>query len=103
MDTILPQQKKALADAKKVMDTRKGVMDKTQFNLIWSCLHADGRKSVSDKKLNEAFNLFAGLEKRLLREKDSPTTFVDLPDNWNDWEKMRRKPTKYKPGGLVQR
>jgi hypothetical protein len=41
--------------------------------------------------LAEAFDAFMGLEKLLLNEKDSPTTFGKLPDNMAEWEKMKMK------------
>ena len=40
---------------------------------ILRCLHPDSRKSVSDDKLSEAFQLFSKLETLLLSEQDSPT------------------------------
>ena len=72
-----------------IIKQHKGIMDKTSYNLIWSCLHADSRKSVSDDKLNRAFNLWTNLEKRVLSEKDSPTNYGDLPKTPEEW--MKRK------------
>ena len=72
-----------------IIKARKGLMDKTAYNLIWSCLHADSRKSVSDERLNRAFNLWASLEKAILSEKDKPTTPSSLPKTVDELLKRR--------------
>jgi len=46
---------------------------------------------LSDHKLGEAFDAFMSLEKYLLDEKDSPTTFGDLPSTLAEWEARRAK------------
>jgi len=90
-ETILPQYRKEQADARQVMEGRKGVMDKATFNKIRRCLHPDSRNSISDKLLAEGFDAFMALEKRLLNEKDSPTTFVDLPRNYAEWMQAKQR------------
>jgi uncharacterized coiled-coil protein SlyX len=90
-ETILPHYRKEQAEAKKVMEARKGIMDKATYNLIWSCLHPDSRKSTTDGKLSRAFNAFESFEKRLLKEKDAPTTFSTLPETMAEWDAMRAK------------
>jgi hypothetical protein len=90
-DTILPRHRKEQEEAKRVMNARRGIMDKATFNKIRRGLHPDSRNSISDKMLAEAFDAFMGLEKLLLNEKDSPTTFGKLPDNMAEWEKMKMK------------
>ena len=47
-----------LALYEKAVETRKGIMDRAAYRLIWSCLHDDSRKSVSSEKLNKAFNIW---------------------------------------------
>jgi hypothetical protein len=74
-ETILPNWRKEQDEFKKLMNARKGVMDKATFNAIRRALHPDSRNSISDKMLGEAFDKFMTLEKRLLTEKDSPTTW----------------------------
>ena len=69
---ILPDWRQKIKEAKQIYDRRKGIMDKATFKLIWSALHPDSRKSITDKKLAEAFDAFSGMEKYLLNEKDSP-------------------------------
>ena len=92
--TILPYYKREQAQAKAVMNNRKGIMDKVTFDSIRRCLHPDSRKAVSDAKLAEAFDAFQALEKLLLNEEDSPTVFQDLPDNAAGWNAMRRRPAR---------
>jgi hypothetical protein len=91
LETTLPKHRQEQAEAKRVMDTRKGIMTKDQFNTIRRALHPDSRHSLSDARLTEAFTMFMKLEKSLLAEKDSPTDFQPLPTNWADWEKKKRQ------------
>src|SRR5262245_3586323 len=87
-ETILPRHREEQAQAKKIMEARKGIMDKITFNKVRRALHPDSRKSISDKVLAEAFDTFMALEKRLLNEQDSPTYFQDIPDSYEGWVKM---------------
>jgi len=94
-DTYLPRHRKEQAEAKAIMNARRGIMTKATFNAIRRGLHPDSRLSISDQMLGEAFDTFMGLEKRLLKEADSPTTFVDIPSSLAEWDKKRaaRRPT----------
>jgi hypothetical protein len=92
-ETILPKHRAEQEQAKRVMDARKGIMDKATFNKIRRGLHPDSRNSISDKVLAEAFDTFMGLEKLLLNEKDSPTDFAPLPKTMADWDKMKAAAT----------
>ena len=64
-------------------------MNKATFNAIRRALHPDSRKSISDEVLATAFDIFMGLEKFLLDEKDSPTEIGPVPNNLAEWDKMR--------------
>ena len=97
-DLILPHWKKQIAEAQTLYAKRKAMMDKDTFNIIRRALHPDSRKSISDKKLEEAFNAFMKLEKYLLNEKDSPTDFGDVPSSAAEWDKMRAEKTVRKKG-----
>lgn len=92
-EIVLPHWKAQIAEAKKLYEKRKGLMDKATFNKIRRGLHPDSRNSISDKVLGEAFDTFMSLEKFLLAEKDSPTEFSTLPHTWDDWEKAKRTTT----------
>jgi len=87
----LPAYVKEMAKLEYSISSRKGIMSKEVYRLILSCLHTDSRNSVSDKKLNEAFNEFKVREKRLLDEKESPTEFKPLPRTAAEMMAMRRK------------
>lgn len=103
-EIILPHWKEQIAQAQKLYNNRKALMDKATFNKIRRALHPDSRNSISDKMLAEAFDAFMALEKFLLNEKDSPTTFGDLPDNLAEWDKMRRSRRQAgKPGTPMRR
>ena len=91
-EIILPEWKRRISEAKELYNRRKSLMDKATFNLIRRVLHSDSRHSASDKMFNDAFHAFMGLEKFVLNEKDSPTTFGDdLPSSAAEWDKMKRK------------
>lgn len=95
---ILPDWKQKIAQAKELFKHRRGAMDKETFNAIRRALHPDSRKSISDKKLGEAFDTFMGLEKFLLDEKDSPTAFKypdgnGLPSSLDEWDRMKQAAT----------
>jgi IS30 family transposase len=71
---------------------RKGVMSKTEYNKIWSCLHPDSRKATSDQKLQDAFGLFERLEMLLVSEKEAPTPFLDrFPRTHAEWAKRKEQ------------
>ena len=88
-ETILPKYRLEQERYRQLSAIRKGIMDKATFKLIWSALHPDSRKSISDKKLAEAFDAFSKVEKLLLDEKNSPTEFQPLPKTMADWDRMK--------------
>jgi predicted transcriptional regulator len=89
-EMVLPYWREQIAEAKTLYERRKGFMDKDTFKLIWSALHPDSRKSITDKKLAEAFDAFSRMEKFLLNEEDSPTSFGELPSSAAEWDAMKR-------------
>lgn len=88
-DTYLPRHRKEQAEAKAIMNRRHGIMTKAVFNAVRRALHPDSRRSISDQMLGAAFDAFMALEKRLLKESDSPTAFVDIPSSLAEWDKKR--------------
>ena len=78
-DDLLPMYRQKEATYNLIIKSRKGALSNAEYKLIWSCLHTDSRRSVSDEKLNKAFHLFTKLEKLVLDEKESPTLGSDLP------------------------
>lgn len=88
----LPSLQRQLDDAQRVLKSRReGIMPRRIFNLIRSCLHTDSRKSVSDKKLNEAFNEFSIRERTMLTEKEDPTPELKFPRTWAEAQEWKRK------------
>lgn len=63
-------------EAKLVLEARKGVMTKADFQLILACLHPDN--SASTEKRARAFDLFRRSEIVLLDERNSPAV-TSLP------------------------
>jgi hypothetical protein len=98
-EVILPHWREKIAEAQRIYGRRRGVISKTTFNLIWSALHPDSRKAISDERLAQAFDAFTAIEKHLLDEKDSPTPFPDLPDNLAAWDKMKAQHRKHRNTG----
>lgn len=94
-EAILPTLKKELDDARAIDEAlrSKGIMDRNTYNSIRRCLHPDSRLSLSDEILAKAFDKFKELERYLLSAKDAPGSFTELPENFEEWSKMRRKGT----------
>jgi hypothetical protein len=101
-DTFAPLHRKEQSEAMAVMQARKGVMDKLTYRKILACLHTErlaGLLNIPHGQLDaglaeryrDAFNLFTAMEKRLLAEKDSPTSFQNIPGDLGEYMKARRK------------
>jgi IS30 family transposase len=79
-DVALPSYLKEIKEIERTIRDRRGIMDRVTYRKILSCLHPD---RVADealkKRFEEAFRLFTDLEKRVLNEKESPTTFRNVP------------------------
>lgn len=91
-EVTLPAHAKELQDAQDLLRSRRyGVMPRKIFTLIRSCLHTDSRKSVSDKRLNEAFHEFSSRERLLLSEEDAPTITMTFPRTWAEGQEWKRK------------
>jgi hypothetical protein len=96
-NTIGPQLQKEQDEARRVIASRKGIMDKKAFRKIVECLHSDRViDPVLKPKYDEAFSIFMDLEKVLLDEKNSPTPFVQIPKTPAEWAERKRKPSEQK-------
>jgi hypothetical protein len=74
----------------KVLSMRRGVMSRTEYRSILSCLHPDRiQDETLKKRYADAFHLFTKLEKAVLNERESPTKPSDLPKTVD--ELMRRR------------
>ena len=89
--TILPHYNAKYAEAQRVIKSRRGIMSSATFKLIWTCLHSDSRNSVSEKKLNEAFNAFEAVKLLLCDEKQMPTSDFALPRTYDEMMKRKRE------------
>jgi len=91
-DTVMPHYREMEKRYHDLSESRtKGIMDRKTFRLIWSCLHTDSRKSVSDEKLNEAFHLFSRMETKLMSEKDDPTPKFKMPTTFEEMMALKQK------------
>jgi hypothetical protein len=104
-EEYLPLIRKQQDVAKRAMNARKEVIDKTTFNKIRVPLQTDHLQFLKDlipqdkfealiKEHQEGFVAFNALEKYLLKEKDSPTTFPTMPATWAEWEARHRPAAK---------
>ena len=77
-----------LALYEEAVKTRKGIMDRAAYRLIWSCLHDDSRKSVSSEKLNKAFNIWTEAKAKVLGEEknSTPKFMVDIRRTAAEWQ-----------------
>jgi hypothetical protein len=105
---IIPKLQWEQDEARRIIESRQGVMDLKSFKKIRDCLHSDRVIDPALKpKYDEAFRIFMELEKRLLAEKNSPTEFVNLPKTPAEWDKLkrqaseRRKNKRNTPGGIT--
>jgi len=87
-------------EAKRIFASRKGIMNRKEYNQIRACLHTD--RTASDSEKREAFILFTSFEKYLLKEKDSPTEFSAIPPLPTDvaaWSAWRQKTSEARKRG----
>ena len=94
LNSIGPRLKKEQDEARRVMERRKGIMDRKAYRIIASCLHPD---RVTDEKLKplyaRAFDLFNAVKILLLDEKNDPTDFVHIPTTLAEWDALKREAT----------
>lgn len=89
--TILPEHERKYAEALAVVKARRGIMSRATFNLIRSALHPDSRKSLSDKRLTEAFAAFTKFERLLLAEAEAPTAVGSRPRTYAELMELKRR------------
>lgn len=91
-ETILPSYNKSYAEYQDVIKARKGIMDRTTYKKILSCLHPD---RVADpglkKRFEDAFHLFTKMELVLLDEKQNPTTAMQFPRTYEEMMALKHK------------
>jgi hypothetical protein len=98
-------------EARRIMESRKGIMKRDEYRKILACLHPDRvNQFITDPKLrqtyDEAWHIVRGLEKMLLKEKDSPTEFTGIPKTMAEWDELRRKSSEARKAaraGLAKR
>lgn len=90
-DWLLPDYYKQLKDAEDVLNARRGIMTSIVYKKIISCLHPDSRQSVTEKKLQEAFNAFKELEIVLCKESEVPTPKIMFPRTHAEAEALKQK------------
>ena len=91
-ETVLPRYNKEMADARQVIESRKGIMPRKEYLLIISCLHPD--RSASKERLNEAFIAFTRHELVMCSEKEMPTAASSVPRNYEEMTRRREEMRK---------
>lgn len=92
-ETVLPAYHRELDEAREIIKSRKGLMDRATYTKIRNCLHSDRIAPLKDaalsKRFDEAFHLFSKLENLLLDEKEKPTESTQVPRTWAEMMKAR--------------
>jgi hypothetical protein len=92
LEAILPHYTEMERRYRVLSESRtRGIMDRKTYRLILSCLHTDSRKSVSDEKLNDAFNQFSRMETKVMSEKDDPTPQFKMPNTIEELNALKAK------------
>jgi hypothetical protein len=91
-ETILPSYTESHLLHNRIIKARKGIMDRSAYRKILSCLHPDRVQDEQEKKrYTEAFRIFTELEKLVLNEEQSPTPDAIWPRTYQEWEEIKRK------------
>jgi transposase-like protein len=90
-ETVLPQYTREMAEARQIIEARKGIMPRDAYRLILSCLHPD---RVNDdeslkRRFARAFQAFKERELLLCDEKEMPTTAPAIPRTYAEMMKRR--------------
>jgi hypothetical protein len=94
-NTMGPILRKEQAEARRLTESRKGVMSRKDYIKIRACLHPDNITDPERKpKYEAAFKLFEDVEKLLLNEKESPTQFAHIPVTPAEWDALRKRETE---------
>lgn len=89
-ETVLPQYNKEMAEARDIVESRKGVLSREDYRLILSCLHPDRVTDEGLKKRYErAFDAFKKKELVLCSEKEMPTSASAIPRSYAEMMKRR--------------
>src|SRR5262245_2671369 len=90
--TTLKMHNEAYLQSQKIIKARKGVMTRAIYKKILACLHPDRvQDPVLKTRYQDAFATFTELEKILLDEKESPTTFRQMPRTMEELRAHRAK------------
>ncbi len=92
-EIFLPAHREKLAQAERIIQSRKHLLSKADFNLIRACLHPDN--SASKDRRDRAFDIFNKLEDLLVGEKELPLGggAPPLPSSLAEWDEMKAKAT----------
>jgi hypothetical protein len=103
-EDYLHRYNEEIARAAAVIAARRGIMTGAVYKLILSCLHPDSRKSVSERKLAEAFRAFKGMQVTLVKEAEIPAPEgLGLPKTMDEWDALRQKASEARRGRRANR
>ena len=103
MDTIFLNIARSRREAKRIMEARRGMMDKATFNNIRRGLHPDSRNPSAIKFWLKRLMLSWHSKNVCSMSRTRRHAFQGLPEKWEDWEKMRRKPKTKQNSQAVSR
>ena len=91
LNAVLPRLKERERVAQLVMQRRRGVMKKADYDLIQRCLHPDSLRSVSVEKLTKAFRFWDEIKPLVLDETQSETPPLGMPSTLDELLAQRQR------------
>jgi hypothetical protein len=93
-EVVLPHFKRTEEEYKRGINCHNGYIKKAEYNKMLHALHPDSRGSITERRLAEAFDLFKGLERILVRrEERRPLEGSDIPSTFEELDAARARAT----------
>jgi hypothetical protein len=104
LEMISKQWSEEQERVKRIMKNRYKFMTRAEYRKVLACLHPDWVTDPKQKlRYEDAFRIFKELEKCVLDEKDSPTTYMPIPRTEADWAELKRQADERRKARRQQR
>jgi DNA-binding CsgD family transcriptional regulator len=91
LSVVLPGLRDRERQARHVMERRRGIMPRTDYDLVLRCIHPDSRLSASDEMLARAFRVWNDIRLLVLNEDEHPTPTLGMPNSVDELMVMRQR------------
>ena len=91
LSNVLPELREKERQAQQVLERRRGIMRKPDYDTVLTCVHPDSRRSASDEKLAKAFRIWTDIKPLVLDETQAPTPPLNMPTTVEEWEARRQR------------